>query len=656
MASVGNLNATLTLNGKQYELALNRARTGTKTAGRDMEKSFDKAAAAFGSLSKRILVGASAMAAGLGIATRASLKSAEGLDITAEKLGLATDRLAGLRLAARFTSGMLEGSLDTALQRMVRRVAEAANGTGEAQNAIKELGLDAAQLNLLSPDQQLRAIADAMLQVDDQSSRVRLAFKLFDTEGVGLVNTLALGSKGLDEFQARAERLGIALTKTDTIAARMATDSMDQLKLAVSGLSNEFAIGLAPTLSLITDDLSELITGFDSMGSEGVGAARVIAFAWSGVLDAFEEIEEVVREVRIGFNQLIVDAAKIAKFTPPAMVTEALGITDIKGQGAAATDTRDRLLADEMADKIAEAFREIDFASTTTGSTVGGDQFIKNFDALELRIKSLAETSENAAGRVAGLGLTAAGAEESTAAKIEDLGVSAAETGKAFSALIEKLGFTPDEVRSGERGGRDITNALGQIDRIREQAQSAFDRAARETFAGRTAVEPDERERRFATASEFVGRARDLTNRADALQATIPGFETPVDKSQPVPVEIPDTVAIDAPEAIPVDVTIPDLPPQFFGPNFPEAPVTPTAPGIPEINGRPFVPPEQTPLVPELLPNTINGQPLPILPDTTPFPQNIGPDGTEGGEISKLITRMDALITPLETAAKKLVA
>ena len=51
---------------------------------------------------------------------------------TADKLGLTTEELASLRHAASITAGVTSQTLDMALQRMTRRLSEAASGTGEA--------------------------------------------------------------------------------------------------------------------------------------------------------------------------------------------------------------------------------------------------------------------------------------------------------------------------------------------------------------------------------------------------------------------------------------------------------------------------------------------------------------------------------------------
>ena len=118
------------------------------------------------------------------------------LDKTASKLGISTNALSELGFAAEQT-GVSYNTMAMAMQRMTRRVAEAARGTGEAKDALRELNLDAEALAKMTPDQALAKIAGAMQNVGSQSDKVRLAFKLFDSEGVALVNTLALGEEGL---------------------------------------------------------------------------------------------------------------------------------------------------------------------------------------------------------------------------------------------------------------------------------------------------------------------------------------------------------------------------------------------------------------------------------------------------------------------------
>lgn len=198
----------------------------------------------------------------LAIAARLALRGISEIDElakTSDKLGIATDRLAGLRLAAEDTGAGVR-TLDMGLQRMVRRVSEAGIGIGEARGALKELGLDAEELAALAPDEQFERIAEAMERVPTQADKVRLAFKLFDSEGVALVNTLKLGVEGLDQAHESARRLGLAIDRETAAKAEAAQQSLDHMKASVGGLAAELGTTLGPAIGGTADFLSEAIS------------------------------------------------------------------------------------------------------------------------------------------------------------------------------------------------------------------------------------------------------------------------------------------------------------------------------------------------------------------------------------------------------------
>ena len=244
-------------------------------------------------------IGPLAAAAGVGgltIAFGKAMKSIDGLAKTADKLGVTTEALAGLQHAANQT-GVSTETMNMALQRMTRRVAEAAMGTGEAKGALAELGLDAERLNKMSPDQTFREVAEAMRQVQNPADRVRLAMKLFDSEGVALVNTLRLGSAGIDEMAAEADRLGLSMSRVDAAQVEAANDAIDEMRKAFVGVFQRLAVDLAPSLKVI----AELITGIGAGSSQtlrenqdGLGIlSRVIGF-----------IGDAIQSIKWGFAKL----------------------------------------------------------------------------------------------------------------------------------------------------------------------------------------------------------------------------------------------------------------------------------------------------------------------------------------------------------------
>ena len=193
---------------------------------------------------------------------------------TADKLGVTTEALSGLRLAAELT-GVQQRQLDLGIQRMTRRMAEVATGTGEAKEAVRELGLDAKELSKLPTDQILIKIAEAMEGVTNQSQRVRLAFKFFDSEGVALVNTLGLGADALREIMKEADELGLSISRVDAAKIEAANDAATRARAAFAGLTQQIAIGMAPAIESMNNDFTDWV----KVTNTGEGAAHKLAAA-----------------------------------------------------------------------------------------------------------------------------------------------------------------------------------------------------------------------------------------------------------------------------------------------------------------------------------------------------------------------------------------
>lgn len=168
-----------------------------------------------------------------------------------DRIGLDPKELIALRHAGSLT-GVDEGKMD-AIQGMTRRIAEAANGTGEAKQAIEQLGLSAVELARKSPGAAFADIAEAMDKVTSSGEKVRLAYKLFDADGVALVNTLRLGRDGLKESAREAEELGLVLDRMDIAQVEMANDAIYKAKQAFHGFMTSATIQLAPFAKVFAD-------------------------------------------------------------------------------------------------------------------------------------------------------------------------------------------------------------------------------------------------------------------------------------------------------------------------------------------------------------------------------------------------------------------
>ena len=223
-----------------------------KKGFRDADKSINK-------IKQTLIRVASLLVAGkvvkgiAGIATETA-KLADEVSKIADKLGVGTSALQEFRFAAQLT-GVTTRTADLALQRFTRRSAEAAKGTGEAKDALKELGvrLKDSQGNLRPISDLLGDVAEGLKNAKTQGDRLRLSFKLFDSEGAALVNTL---KGGRDAFNAMAEeaRATGGIFDEELIRASVEfTDQQTKMRLVIRGVKNVIAKELLPFMIRATN-------------------------------------------------------------------------------------------------------------------------------------------------------------------------------------------------------------------------------------------------------------------------------------------------------------------------------------------------------------------------------------------------------------------
>jgi flagellar hook-basal body complex protein FliE len=248
-------------------------------------------------------------AAGIGLLIKSSLQSIDTLGKTAQKLGVTSQALQKLRYASNL-AGVETRTVDMAVQRFTRRLSEAANGTGEAKDALKELGLNAKELAKQPLDKQMLALADAFDDVQSSGDKVRLAFKLFDSEGVAFVNTLEGGSAALQKMFQDAEGLGFILSSSSVKGVEEANDAMMKLGVMFKGVADQITAGLAPAFRVIVDLIRDkLVKAIETAGGMQ-NFAKALALSVVNMAERISiSIQGFVNRVVRGLN-FIIDAAK----------------------------------------------------------------------------------------------------------------------------------------------------------------------------------------------------------------------------------------------------------------------------------------------------------------------------------------------------------
>ena len=203
-----------------------------------------------------------------------------------------------------------------ALQRFTRRAAEAAKGTGEAKDALLELGLNARQLIKMPLEEQMQELAGAFEQVETDADKVRLAMKLFDSEGVALVNTLGVGRAALMEMAAEAGKLGIALSADAVEGVEKANDSFTRLGTLFKGLRDQTTAALAPALEALATALQEKVLSAVNETDGGIEqfAKNMAIRILNAVKTVVAGLQDLVNSVIGTFNSIRETAASFTGF------------------------------------------------------------------------------------------------------------------------------------------------------------------------------------------------------------------------------------------------------------------------------------------------------------------------------------------------------
>jgi hypothetical protein len=261
----------------------------------------DKTAAAFKSVGnsaaaatvKIAKIGAAFATAGVaaGIAlTKMSMDNVDALAKVSDRLGIATQSLAGLQHAANL-AGIENKTLEKSLQNLAVGVSDAADGSGVAKDALIQLGLSAALLEKMPVDQQMLKVADAMQGVELQADKVRLATELFGARGVSVLNMIGDGSKNLVEMAKEADHLGIAINRVDAAQIEAANDSVERAKTVFTGLGNQLADAFSPIIDDVATKFYQSALDAEGFGNIGQDVADALVNGFGFVLDTIQMVQ-----------------------------------------------------------------------------------------------------------------------------------------------------------------------------------------------------------------------------------------------------------------------------------------------------------------------------------------------------------------------------
>lgn len=224
---------------------------------------------------------------------KSNTEAVASLDMMSKQIGITAKDLDSLRYAAGQMANVGEGHFDSALRRMTRRIAEAADGGGPAVKMLRDVNLEARELANLSPDEQVRKVADAMKSIEDPSKRLRLARALMDVEGQALVNMFSQGGDAIREMEEESQKLAKTISDTDLAKIDAANATFSRIQRQMQGMGQSLTVSIAPAAEGFADILQEILKSTQGIESGTDGIQEMLLFS----VDAADALWRIMQMV-----------------------------------------------------------------------------------------------------------------------------------------------------------------------------------------------------------------------------------------------------------------------------------------------------------------------------------------------------------------------
>lgn len=252
--------------------------------------------------------------------------------------------------------------------------------SGETAAGLSRLGLSAAQLQRLSPEDQFETLVRAFQKMPAGAEKSRLAMQLFGRNAQSLMPLLNSSSTSIDELRANAEKLGLIMSDEDVDASVAFGDALDDLSRTWTSFKMKIGARLLPgftqafkNLSGVIGNLSNALVGslktgdwsifFGTLSTEiGNAIPNLVDKAIKVVEGIFKNADKLVKIAVSIINGLVTGITNAI----PILVAELPSIVNTIWDGLKSSI---ELLGNEIIDLLNKTFGtnipKLDFSSVT---------------------------------------------------------------------------------------------------------------------------------------------------------------------------------------------------------------------------------------------------------------------------------------------------
>jgi hypothetical protein len=217
-----------------------------------------------------------AAAAGLAAMVAKSMAAIDAQAKLAQQLGTTSESMAILDRAGQL-SGIGMEKIAAASRALTVRLAQAAEGTGPAVQAIQQLGLSAEALAALPLDQRIATINEAIRQTIPAAQQAAVAARFFGEEAGTAI--LTMSPETIAQAAEQARQFGTAISDVDAAKIEAANDAFSTTGMLVEGAGKQLAVAFAPIIRQVGEDFAKSAANGEKLRNvaEAIKVATVVA-------------------------------------------------------------------------------------------------------------------------------------------------------------------------------------------------------------------------------------------------------------------------------------------------------------------------------------------------------------------------------------------
>lgn len=255
--AVGSLRVDLQAGVAQIRGDMAAVRSIVASNANQMAASLNKmsvsSAAAMGMMRGGMQAVAAVMA---GAFVRAAVEAAAEIGHLAARLGLTTDQMQVWAYAAR-SVGASTTDIVKVFERLNEKLGEVSEEITPTALALNKLGISAASLRKLSPDEQLKTIADRLAGIVNPAQRASVATELLGDKANDLLAIFAKGRGGVAAVADEMGRLGLILSKETIEKAQEANREFQVIETATGNAGKAMAAEFLPAVRAVRELLTD---------------------------------------------------------------------------------------------------------------------------------------------------------------------------------------------------------------------------------------------------------------------------------------------------------------------------------------------------------------------------------------------------------------